>query len=78
MTAGDRMKYFREAAGISIVDAAVEFGIPISRLERMENNRLPLSFEVVMHAAQLYGCALDDFSELRNRPLPPSTRVHST
>ncbi len=71
MTEGDRLKYFRERAGISIVDAAVEFGIPISKLERMENNRFPVSFDVVDHAAQLYQCTLDDFSVLRNRPLPP-------
>jgi transcriptional regulator with XRE-family HTH domain len=77
MTAGDRLKYFRESAGISVIDAAVEFGIPISKLERMENNRFPVSFEVVTQAAQLYNCSLEDFSALRNRPLPPTERLRN-
>lgn len=76
MTVGDRLKYFRELAGISVVDAARELGISITQLERMENDTLAISFDQAIDAAHLYRCSLDDFSVLRNRPLPPHPRSH--
>ncbi len=76
MSPGERMKHIRESVGISVIDAAVEFGITISRLERMENNKLPLSFMVAIQAAHLYKCDLEDFSERSGRSLPPNKRLH--
>ena len=76
MTIGKRLKYFREYAGISMVDAARELGISTTQLERMENDTLAISFDQAIDAAHLYNCALDDLSVMRNRPLPPNKRSH--
>lgn len=65
----------RDPAQVSI-DAAVEFGISISKLDRIEQNKIPLRWDVACAAAHLYTCKLEDFSAPYNRNLPPKGRLH--
>lgn len=87
MSPSERMKHIRESVGISSIDAAVEFGISISKPSepnRAEQDPAPL--DVACAAAHLYTCKLEDFRALQGGcstkgrlhidQRPPSARVH--
>jgi len=69
------MVRFREEAGLSQADAALDSGIPVDNLRRYESGKVHFDVVVLKAMADVYGHALEDFfasdpppAKLEDRP----------
>lgn len=71
----ERLKKFREEAGLSQDEAAQFSGVPVDNLRRYERGASGVPADVLRELARIYGHAMDDFyaavppkADLANRP----------
>ncbi|GAA2013496.1 XRE family transcriptional regulator [Catenulispora yoronensis] len=70
---GDRLRAARRAKHLTLADAAVETGISVSTLSRLENGARRATLELLLPLADLYDASLD---ELVGRTPPPRKHPH--